>query len=141
MTITRWPRRSRNLFALGVLLLSLGGIALVAGAHNFLIRSLGLLAIIASSASIVRAARARKAPAKPSEGEFYEPGLRKGPGRLTCAIAVGLLPIFAGSYLWFEDDAMHGAHSTLPVYVFFGVVSVSAVVWGYVAAKLVARGT
>lgn len=130
-----------GLFIGGVLLLLAGGLALFVGAHNLLINSFGLLAIIVASACFVRASRVRRRGAKsPTTGCEPNFNVRGGPGRLAWAVGLGLLLPLAGSYLWMYDDAIHGGHSGLPAYAFAGIGSACAIAWGYLAAKLVSRG-
>jgi hypothetical protein len=56
--------------------------------------------------------------------------------RLAWAVGIGLVPAVAVSYLYLYRDAVHGGHEVLPVYVFAGVALACAVVWPYIATKI-----
>lgn len=108
---------SRGLFALAILLLALGGIALCFDA----IRPLGGIAIVVSVVLIRKSkkqgptASTERIVQRPDLGSAYHPGL------LAWSLgAVSLLSI--GISLWFlHVDAIHGHNQIWPVYLFFAV--------------------
>jgi len=128
------PRKRHILRALAILLALFGAAIFVLESHNFLIRSLGLLAILAS-VQLVRMSRAQT----PSFGRLDLAG-NNGPGRVMWAVAIGLLVLAAVSLWFLYTDALHGARTVWPVYLFAGVGLACAGVWSYIAAQLVSRG-
>jgi drug/metabolite transporter (DMT)-like permease len=115
---------------LAVLLGLLGVVLFVLESHNFVIRSFGLLAILAS-VQLVRVSRALT----PSYGRLDLPGSNR-PGRIMWFVGIGLLPLAVFSFWLLHIDALHGGHAVWPVFVFAGVVLAGAGVWGYIIAKL-----
>jgi hypothetical protein len=122
------PRKRYGLYSLAILFLVLGGACFIAGYRSFAIRSLGLVALMVS-AYFVRISKFHASPV---------PVIReKGPGRLAWTIGIALVPAAGMSYLYLYNDAIHGYHEALPVYVFAGVALACAIVWAYLVAKMV----
>jgi hypothetical protein len=121
-----------SLFVLAILLLLSGGAALLAGSHNFAIRSLGLAAVMVS-AYLFRIANVHTRSAMAGK---IRPAT-SGPGHLTWIVGFTLLLLAWVSYLLLYIDALHGSHAAWPVYLFAGVGIACVGVWGAIAAKLV----
>lgn len=131
----RKSRKAHGLFSLAVLLLLLGGAALLLEPHSFVIRSLGLLAIL-GSVQLVRMSRVPAADRLPANGEWIDPTGPKGPSRPMWLVGFGLLAL-AGLSLWLLYlDGLHGAHALWPVYLFAAVGLACAGVWGAILANL-----
>lgn len=135
------PQRKRyGLFIFAVLLLTADGVGLILGLHNGMVRSLGVIAGMIS-VYLVRASNVHSRAASfvaNEQGAGFTSA--KGPGRLAWTVAVASVPLLAVSYLYLQNDARHGGHDVMPVYLFAGVWVVIAVVWGYIAASLFSRG-
>jgi Na+/phosphate symporter len=132
------PRKvRRGLFALAVLLFLAAGAAFFMGGKDFTIRSLGLLTLIASvylvRASNVRSTRSAVVIAS-SQGTDSE--AKKSGGHLMWIIGAALLPIALAAYFYLQQDALHGYHEVLPVYVFAGVAALCVLVWSYLASRV-----
>ena len=128
------PQKKWGLYSLAILFLVLSFVGLIAGNRSFAIRSLGLVALIVS-AYFVRVSKVHGPPAIRTDLEADSKGA-KGPGRLAWAIGIALVPAAGTSYLYLYNDAIHGYHEALPVYVFAGVALACATVWAYLVAKL-----
>ena len=128
--------RSYGVFSLAILLLILGGAAIYLGSHDFSIRSLGLVACLAS-AHLIRTwrVRGRKSSALVIDRSMG-PGAETGPARSVWIIGAALVPVAVLSYLYLYQDAQNGYHEVLPVYVFAGVAIICAGVWSYLASRL-----
>lgn len=129
------PRKRYGLFSLAIALLILGAVGVVAGSRNYLIRLLGLLAVMGST-YLVRISNVRASPAPPVTIESEaDTRARERFGRLMWMIGIALVPIMALSYHWLYEDAHHGYHEAWPLYVFVGVGLVCAVVWPYLVSR------
>jgi hypothetical protein len=131
------PRKARRgLFALAILLLVAAIAAFSMGGKDFTIRSLGVVALIAS-VYLVRASNvhSRSAVVVTSSQGTDSKAKRIG-GRLMWIIGAALLPIAVASVFYLKQDALHGYHEVLPVYVFGGVAVLCAIVWSYLAARV-----
>jgi hypothetical protein len=129
-------RKRYGLFALAILLLVTGGAVLFVGMKNFEIRSLGLVACIAS-VYLIRISNVRAQPSlamTSGEAEDSKAG-RKGT-RLMWIIGAALVPVAGGSFFYLYQDGVHGYHDTLPVYIFAGVAVLCTVVWSYLVSRL-----
>lgn len=129
------PLKRYALRALAVLLLLLSAAIFVLESHNFVIRSFGILVLLAS-VQIVRMSRAQN----PSLGHV-DLTASGGPGSVMWFVGVALLVLAGVSYWLMYLDAFHGGHAVWPVYLFAGVVSVGAGVWSYIVTKLVRLGS
>ncbi len=72
----------------------------------------------------------------PSE-QWEDFGAARPPGRLLWVVSIALLVLAVAAFLYLYEDALHGYHDVLPVYVFAGVGVACAVVWSYLVAILV----
>jgi len=127
------PQKRYGLFSLAIFLLLLGGAFFFLGFGNFVIRSLGLLACIAS-VSLIRISDVRDRPFSVL-GSGQVAGSRRGPGRLTWSIGVLSLLLAGASFLYLYNDALHGYHELLPVYVFAGTALACTLVWSYLVSR------
>ncbi len=133
MTAQEVTRKRHGLFVLAIVLLLLGGATFALGSHNFALRTVGL-ACVGGSVYLVRASQVHEV----DQRMRTETG--KGPGRRMWMVGVVLLLMWGASYFFLYQDAQHGGHDVLPVYVFAGVGLACAVVWSYLLAKLVLGG-
>jgi hypothetical protein len=116
--------------SLALLLALLGAVLFFLESHDFVIRSFGLLAMLASL-QLVRMSRART----PSYGRLDLAGSNR-PGCIMWIVGIGLL-LLAGFSFWLLDiDALHGGHALWPVYLFAGVGLVCGIAWVYIFTKL-----
>jgi hypothetical protein len=123
-----------SLFVLAVLLLMLAFAAFVLASNSFAIRSLAIVALLLS-VWLVRVSNVhRRSNPERSGGTGAAMVRRIGPR--AWAVGAGCLLAAVIAYLYLRKDALNGYHQVLPVYVFAGVGLVCAVVWGYIAAKL-----
>jgi hypothetical protein len=131
-------RRYRyGLFALAILLLVTGGAALFVGMKNFGIRSLGVVACIAS-VYLIRISNVRmRPPLAMTSGGAQDPKAGRKGTRLMWILGAALVPVAGASFFYLYQDGLHGYHDTLPVYVFAGVAVLCTVVWSYLVSKLV----
>ncbi len=130
------PRKRYGLFVLAVLVLLSGGMALAVGSHDYTIRSLGLVAVLAST-YLLRISNVHTRSASPvasRQGADFKP--IKSPGRLVWAVGVALVPILGVSFRYLYNDAVHGGHTALPVYVFAGVIVACASFWSYLLSRI-----
>lgn len=56
-------------------------------------------------------------------------------GRPQWAIGFTLLLLWIASYVALREDGLHGSHAAWPIYLFFIVVIVCAIFWGYLVAS------
>ena len=137
ITSQKAPRKRYGLFILAVLILLSGGAALYVGSHDFMIRSLGLVAILVS-VYLVRISHVHdRSDFSGTSGRSADIKAAKGPGRLLWIVSLALLPILAASYLYMDYVAAHGGYTGLPAYLFAGVIVICATVWGYLATRMI----
>lgn len=125
------PKRY-GLFVLAVLLLLAGGAALYVGSHNFALRILGLASIVAST-YLVRASHVHGRSHLPAASDERS---RPRAGSVLWIVSIALLPVAGASYLYLYNDALHGSHEALPVYVFAGVGLACTLVWSYLISRI-----
>lgn len=134
MTIRKkMPAKKHRLFILilAVLLLLLAAGALYAGSHNFAIRCVGLVAIMASI-YLVRLSRAHtRSDVSVASGAKAT----KRPKWPMWAIGIALLPLVGASYLYLQSDIVHGGQTTWPVYVFASLMFACSMVWIHLVWK------
>ena len=124
------PRKRYAQRSLAVVLALLGVVIFVLKSHKFVMRSFGLLAVLASM-QLVRMSRSQS----PGFGRADLGDINR-PGRIAWFAGFALL-LLAGFSFWFlYIDALHGYHARWPVYMFAGVGLTCAGVWGYIVAKL-----
>ena len=130
------PPKKYSLFVLAILLLLLGGAALFLGARNFAIRAAGVVACIVS-VYLVRISHVHAGPAVSTEADQgADIKGKKRPGRLIWMVGAAFLLLAGGSFLYLYQDAVHGYHEVLPIYIFAGVGLACALVWSYLFARL-----
>jgi hypothetical protein len=62
-------------------------------------------------------------------------GSTRLPGRLTWSIGVLSLILAGAAFLYLYNDALHGYHELLPVYVFAGTALACTLVWSYLVSR------
>lgn len=136
MSVLQHVRERRyGLFIVAIVLLLAGGVALFAGMKNFGIRSLGIVACIAS-VYLIRLSRGGSRP--PQATTKGEPKYAKASNgrRLMWIIGGVLVPVAVASFFYLYQDALHGYHDVVPVYVFAAVGLLCTVVWSYLVSTL-----
>lgn len=132
-------RNQRGSRILSVILLVLGGVAILIGSHNFAIRAVGL-ALVLASVYLIQASKVRNRSGLPlAGGEVNNPNVTGGPGRLLWIASVSLVPVLVCAWYLLHLDAANGGQEVWPVYVFAGVALVCAVVWSLLGAKVFGR--
>ena len=127
--------KSYGLLVLALLLLLLGGVGLYVGSHNYPIRSLGVMAILAST-YLVRISRVR------DRSGFLEASGRtmqlttEGPGRRLWIVSLALVPLLGVAFFLMHIDFVNGGHEAWPADIFAAVGLACAIVWGYLVAKI-----
>jgi hypothetical protein len=129
-------RKRYGSFVLAILLLLLGGVGIFVGSHNYPIRALGLVAIMAS-AYLVRISHVHDRSDLPeASGQGKDLKTAKGPGRLLWIVSLVLVPLLGAAFFLLHIDAVNGGHEAWPADVFAGIGLACAIVWGYLAAKI-----
>jgi uncharacterized protein (UPF0333 family) len=129
-------RKRYGLFVLAILLLLLGGVGIYLGSHNYSIRVLGDVAIIAS-VYLVRISNVHIRSGLPvARGQMENLKTVKGPGRLLWIVSIALVPLLGASFFLVYIDAAHGGNEAWPADLFAGVGLICAGVWGCLAAKI-----
>ena len=135
MASQKKPQKRYSLFILAIVLLLLGGASLFVGAHDFMIRSIGTVSIMAS-AYLVRISNVHNRSGSPEpSGAGNNRKVAKAQGRLLWIASLSLVPVLAGAWYLFSLDAANGGQVAWPADVLGGVVLVCAVVWGLLVAK------
>ena len=127
------PQKRYGLFSLAILLLLLGGAFFFVGSGAFVFRFLGALACIASI-YLIRISNVRDRPFS-VVGSVQISGSTPRPGRLTWSIGVLSVLLAGASFLYLYNDALHGYHELLPVYVFAGTAFACALVCSYLVSR------
>ena len=129
-------KRKLGLFGLAIVLLLLGGVALVMGSNDVAIRSLAMLAIIIS----VYCVRQSNIFIRPASANTIIQQTRSKlptrPGRSTWIASIILLPLLGLSFVWLYSDAAHGYHQIWPVYFFTGKAIICTLYLSYLVARL-----
>ena len=141
ITSQKVARKRHGLFVLAILLLLLGGVGIYVGSHNYPIRALGVVALMAS-AYLVRISHVHdrsRLPEASGQGTGFKTA--KGPGSVLWIISLALVPLLGAAFLLLHIDGVNGGHEAWPADVFAGVGLACAVVWGYLVAKILAGRT
>lgn len=141
MTMSQKLTRKRySLFVLAILL-GLSGVAvLIVGPKYSVIRSFAGVAFIVGVYLIrVSNVHTRFTLAATSD-QGTDSEAKNGRGRLMWIIGAALLPVAGASFFYLYQDALHGYHEVLPVYVFAGVAALCALLWSYLISKLLSGG-
>ena len=118
-----------GLLVLSFALLSLGGILIYIGSHNFAIRAAGVAVVMVSAYLInVRSRSVVSLQRNQAKNRRVTTGL--------WIASVSLVPVLAGAWYLLNLDAVNGGKETWPADVFAGVGLVCAVVWGLLVAKI-----
>ena len=130
------PKKRFGLFRLAILLLLLGGVALLVGSSSPAIRAIGIVACIVS-VYLVRISNVHTQPNLPiTPYQGPDSKTASGAGRLVWAVGIVLLPIAGVSFFYLYQDALNGYNEMLPVYVFAAVGLVCTLVWSYLVSKV-----
>jgi hypothetical protein len=122
------PNRKRFvLFVLAIVLLLAGGAAVFLGVNSFTIRAVGLISISAC-AYLVRISNFHSQPT-------LDVTIAQRPGRWMWTLGVVSFVLAGASFYYLYEDAIHGYHEVLPVYVFTGAGLACAIVWSYLISK------
>ena len=137
--INQDPKKSYSLFALAIVCILSGGAVNFIFINNFVIRSLGLVLLVAgvllAKSSNIRGIK--RVYLSSSQGA--NTSSRKRPGWLSLCLSLASAGAIGMSYIYMRKDALAGGQEGWPAYAFAVSVLVAAVVWGYVVAKLVQR--
>ena len=129
-------RKKYALFALGVVLLVLGGIAFFIFSNSFAIRSLGAMACIASAYFVSISNIHMVSMSSRSSASIASSRSKAVVGRTPWILGVLVLSGSAASFVLLYRDGENGYRDIFPVYLFAIVMAVCALVWGYIVAKL-----
>jgi hypothetical protein len=121
------------LFAVGVVLLILAGITLLVQSDDPAIRPIGIGACFIG-VYLIRTSTTRRRSALGAREVAFK--TTQSPNRLLWVVSAALSPLSVIAFLYLENDAAHGYHQVLPVYVFAGVAIVCAVVWSSLVSKI-----
>ena len=102
-------RKKHGLFVLAMLLLSLGGVGIYLGSHNYPIRAVGVVAVMAS-AYLIRIANVHDRSGSQGTGLTAV----KAPGRLLWIISLALVPLLGAAFYLLQIDAANGGHEAWP---------------------------
>ncbi len=136
---SKTSKKRYGLLALAILLLLCAGVALYIGRNNFVIRSVGLVLILASVFLVKISNVHSRTELTAANGKDANTEATNHPGPLMWTVGVALLVAFGISYLYLYKDALDGYHAVLPVYVFAGVGLVCGLFWSYLITKLIWR--
>ena len=129
------PRKRHGVYALAILMLFWAGGAMIAGSHNFAIRSLALAACMVS-VYLVRISNVHtRSVSDANSSQLMNSIAPKRPSAAMWTVAAALAALLGVSCLLLYRDALHGYHEILPVYLFAGVAAVCALYWAYLASK------
>jgi hypothetical protein len=128
-------RKRYALLAVAFLLLLLGGVGMYFGAHNFRIRALGVVAVMASTRFVLMSRDAVRSGLPEAKGRTIEPGTA-GPGRWLWIVSLALVPLLGAALFLMLRDFVNRDYAAWPVSSFVGVALVCAMVWSHLAAKI-----
>jgi hypothetical protein len=129
------PQKRYGVFSLSIALLLLGVVGVVVGSRNYLLRLLGLLAIVGST-QLVRISKVQVSPPSTATIDLDADTEGKKFSRVMWIVGIALLPMIGFAYLCLYEDALHGYHQAWPLYVFTGVGLACAVVWPYLLTRI-----
>lgn len=129
-------RNRRWMFALAIVLLIAGGVALVIGSHDALIRGIGVALCLASTYLIRSSGEHREERAR-GPGVFEaDKATSSRPGQLSWIIGIALVIVMGISYEFMFRDSQHGSHHLWPVCLFAIASIACALMWGYLMTKM-----
>ena len=136
MVFRKTAKKRYGPFVLAILLLVFACTSFVLQFNNFAMCALGLVAILVS----VWLVRVSKVHTRSSTGLETGGGNSAGTSKrlqlIRSAVGVASLLAMGASYLYLYNDAVDGYHRTFPVYVFGGTWLAGAVIWGYLAVRI-----
>jgi hypothetical protein len=127
-------QRPSGSMILATLLLVSGGIALFVGSHNFPIRAVAMLAVLASVHLVRRSHASVRHGVPETNGGVGRQA--KGPGRALWIVSAALAVLLGVSLFLMYLSEANGGHVVWPVYLFAGVGLLGAVVWSYLAVMI-----
>jgi hypothetical protein len=129
--------KNNRLFALAVLVLALGGWALVNGTHNFAIRSMGDILILVSMYLLSKSRGQSASVSVDTADSLTHSKPTNRPGPLMWIISAAMVPLVGTSYLLLRNDAARGGNQVWPVYLFAGLMVVAGSFWSALVARLI----
>jgi hypothetical protein len=133
MSVITSQKAAKRYGLLALALLLLGGVGIYFGSHNFLIRALGLAALMATT-YFVRISHVRDRSVFPEASGRTMELTTRGPRTLLWSVSVALIPVLGAAFLLMHVDFANGGHEAWPVYLFAGVALACAIIWSYLAA-------
>jgi hypothetical protein len=118
------------LLALAIALLGIGGAALFLGRNDFLLRSVGLAAILGSVPI------ARISGFHPRFLPDRSAAVISRPGPILWLVGLVLAATVGVTYYALYRDALGGGNEVLPVYLFAAAAVVCTAFWGYLVSRL-----
>lgn len=129
-------RKRYGSLILAILLLMLGGVGIYFGSHNYPIRALGLVAIMAST-YLVRISRVHDRSGLPeASGRGTDLKTTKDPGRMLWIVSLTLVPLLGAALFLLHMDSVNGGHEAWPADVFAGIGLACTLVWSYLVSKI-----
>jgi hypothetical protein len=127
------PRKRRGLFILASVLILAGVATLYVRPHDFLFRTLAVVAFVASARVVRIAVQSRSGS---FGGQTADSKETKRPEPLLWTVSIAMLVLAGFSSFFLYRDALDGYHEAWPLKVFAVVAVGCALVWSYLAYKL-----
>jgi hypothetical protein len=138
VTATQRNHKSYGLFVLAAVLFLLACTALFFGFANPLALALSGLMIM-GSVYLVRISNTRGGVRRVEVGVGGAAGATRRSGLLLWVLGGGSAAAVGVSFFYLYNDALNGYHGIGPVYAFAASALVAALVWAYLATKLMGR--
>lgn len=128
------PKKRYSLFVLAILLDLFAVATFIVAPHDFILRSLGILALLAS-VQLVRVSNVHKRPGFTSfRGSFAIAAKRPEP--IAWILAAASIVVLGISYLYLSIDIRHGGQEAWPLDFFVGAILGCVLSVGYLVARL-----
>jgi hypothetical protein len=139
MTFQNVSRKRHGLFVLALLLFLLGGVGIYFGSHNYLVRALGVVSVMAG-AYLARISDVRDRSSAPRRAvSGLDLKTADGPSRFLWVISLAMVPLLVIALFLLHIDAVSGGHEAWPADIFAGIGFACAIVWGYLVMKILRR--
>ena len=125
----------RYFLVVAIVLLLAGGAGLYFGSQDFEVRSLALVAIVAVT-YIVRLSRVPHGDPFLATNQGTDSQESKGSVRRLWIVGIAFVLVAGLSYMYLYNDALHGYHEALPVYVFASVGVAGVFVCGFLVSRI-----